>query len=158
VAIALFFPLPCDLIEPLLPTPRYKPKSGRPRRSDWVCLTGILFALRSGIPWRMLPQELGCGSGMTCWRRLRDWQEDGIWQLIHFVLLDWLARQSLGKSSLRVNVASTATVALFTIPTTPAWTFSHESASPGPRRFSTTRPYCALRMGSPRIWRAQATI
>jgi transposase len=40
----------------------------------------------------MLPQELGCGSGMTCWRRLRDWQEDGIWQLIHFVLLDWLAR------------------------------------------------------------------
>ena len=44
------------------------------------------------IPWRMLPQELGCGSGMTCWRRLRDWQEAGVWQLIHFVLLDWLAR------------------------------------------------------------------
>jgi transposase len=40
----------------------------------------------------MLPKELGCGSGMTCWRRPRDWQEDGIWQLIHFVLLDWLAR------------------------------------------------------------------
>ena len=39
-----------------------------------------------------LPQELGCGSGMTCWRRLRDWQEAGVWQLIHFVLLDWLAR------------------------------------------------------------------
>jgi len=39
----------------------------------------------------MLPQELGCGSGMTCWRRLRDWQEAGIWQLIHFSLLDWLA-------------------------------------------------------------------
>jgi len=40
----------------------------------------------------MLPQELGCGSGMSCWRRLRDWQELGIWQLLHFVLLDWLAR------------------------------------------------------------------
>jgi hypothetical protein len=40
----------------------------------------------------MLPQELGCGSGMTCWRRLRDLQEAGIWQLIHFSLLDWLAR------------------------------------------------------------------
>jgi transposase len=40
----------------------------------------------------MLPQELGCGSGMTCWRRLRDWQEAGIWQLIHFSLLDWLSR------------------------------------------------------------------
>jgi hypothetical protein len=40
----------------------------------------------------MLPQELGWGSGMTCWRGLRDWQEAGIWQLIHFSLLDWLAR------------------------------------------------------------------
>jgi transposase len=40
----------------------------------------------------MLPQEIGCGSGMSCWRRLRDWQQLGIWQLIHFVLLDWLAR------------------------------------------------------------------
>lgn len=56
------------------------------------CFTGILFVLRSGIPWEMLPQELGCGSGMTCWRRLRDWQEAGIWQLIHFSLLDWLLR------------------------------------------------------------------
>ena len=40
----------------------------------------------------MLPQELGCGSGMTCWRRLRDWQLAGVWGLIHFALLDWLAR------------------------------------------------------------------
>jgi transposase len=49
--------------------------------------------LRRGIPWEMLPQELECGSGMTCWRRLRDWQEAGIWQLIHFVLRDWLGRR-----------------------------------------------------------------
>jgi transposase len=40
----------------------------------------------------MLPKSLGCGSGMTCWRRLRDWQRDGIWELIHFALLDWLSR------------------------------------------------------------------
>ena len=47
-----------------------------------MCVNGIVFVLRSGIPWEMLPKELGCGSGMTCWRRLRDWQESGIWQLI----------------------------------------------------------------------------
>jgi transposase len=60
-----------DLIEPLLPVPRPRPNGGPPPISDRACLTGILFVLRSGIPWQMLPQELGCGSGMTCWRRLR---------------------------------------------------------------------------------------
>lgn len=83
-----------DLIEPLLPSPRQKPKGGRPRIPDRACLRGIVFVLRSGIPWEMLPQELDCGSGMTCWRRLRDWQEAGIWDLIHFALLDWLSRGS----------------------------------------------------------------
>jgi len=64
-----------------------------PRISDRSCLTGILFVLRSGIPRQMLPQELGCGSGMTCWRRLRDWQEHGIWDLMHVALLSWLSRE-----------------------------------------------------------------
>src|SRR5712692_6907964 len=81
-----------DLVEPFLPIPPRRLKGGRPRVSDRACLTGILFVLRSGIPWQMLPQELGCGSGMTCWRRVRDWQQTGVWDLVHFALLDWLAR------------------------------------------------------------------
>ena len=50
-------------------------------------LTGILFVLKTGIPWEDLPQEMGCGSGMTCWRRLRDWQQEGVWEKIHHALL-----------------------------------------------------------------------
>jgi transposase len=51
-----------NLIQPMLPSARYRPKGGRPRLQDRACLTGIVFVLRSGIPWEMLPQELGCGS------------------------------------------------------------------------------------------------
>lgn len=54
--------------------------AGRPRVSNRAALTGILFVLKSGIPWEMLPQEMGCGSGVTCWRRLRDWHEAGVWK------------------------------------------------------------------------------
>jgi transposase len=79
------------VIAPLLPLERPKPKGGRPRRiSDWAALTGILFVLKSGIPWEMLPQEMGCGSGMTCWRRLRDWQRAGVWRRLHHALLQRL--------------------------------------------------------------------
>jgi len=83
-----------DLIEPLLPPPITRPQGGRPRLSDRACLTGVVFVLRSGIPSRMLPRELGCGSGMSCWRRLPDWQQAGLWDLIHFALLNWLSREN----------------------------------------------------------------
>lgn len=48
--------------------------------------------LRSGIPWEMPPKELGCGSGVSCWRRLCDWQAAGVWQKVHERLLDELRR------------------------------------------------------------------
>ena len=68
-----------QLIEPVLPLPKPRRKKypGRKPISNRQALTGILFVLKTGIPWEYLPQELGCGSGMTCWRRLRDWQEAG---------------------------------------------------------------------------------
>lgn len=77
-------------IEPLLPCEAPKPKGGRPRCDDRAALAGIIFVLRSGIPWEMLPHKMGC-SGMTCWRRLRDWQEAGVWAALHRVLLERLA-------------------------------------------------------------------
>jgi transposase len=88
-------PLVCDalwtVIEPHIPVrKRRKCHTGRKPLPDRACLAGILFVLRSGIPWEMLPQEMGCGSGMTCWRRLRDWKNAGVWQTVHRVLLDKL--------------------------------------------------------------------
>lgn len=77
------------LIAPLLPPPKPRRAKypGRKALDDRAVLTGILFVLQSGIPWEMLPQEMGCGSGMSCWRRLRAWQEAGVWQRLHEVLL-----------------------------------------------------------------------
>jgi transposase len=59
---------------------------------DRATLAGILFVLKTGIPWEMLPQEMGCGSGMTCWRRLKEWHELGVWKRLHQTLLDRLGQ------------------------------------------------------------------
>ena len=80
-------------IAPLLPPEPPKPTGGRPRIPDRAALTGILFVLKTGIPWEYLPQEMGCGSGMTCWRRLRDWQQAGVWARLHHHLLNRLGTQ-----------------------------------------------------------------
>jgi transposase len=76
-----------NIIEPLLPAPKPRPKGGRPPVANRKALTGILFVLKTGIGWEDLPREMGCGSGMTCWRRLRDWQEAGVWDELHAALL-----------------------------------------------------------------------
>lgn len=81
-----------ELIQPLLPPPKPRRRRypGRKPLDNRRALTGIFFVLKSGIPWEMLPQEMGCGSGMTCWRRLREWQEAGVWQRLHELLLSKL--------------------------------------------------------------------
>ena len=100
-----------ELIEPLLPPP--KPRRwrhpGRKPLENRAVLTGILYVLRSGIPWEYLPQEMGCGSGMSCWRRLNEWHNAGVWQKVHEMLLaklhqadglDW-SRTVVDSSSIR---------------------------------------------------------
>jgi len=73
------------------PPPRY---GGRARVDDRAALAGIVYQLRTGVPWRLLPtRQLGCGSPVTCWRRLRDWQRAGVWRRLHQVLLDQLGRE-----------------------------------------------------------------
>ena len=77
-----------ELVEPLIPKVERRYRfPGRKRIDDRKVLTGILFVLQTGIPWEYLPQEMGCGSGMTCWRRLQEWQEAGVWQRLHELLL-----------------------------------------------------------------------
>ena len=81
-------------LEPLLPPFIPSPKGGR-RRSvdDRAALNGILFVLQTGIPWEDLPKELGMGSGMTCWRRLRHWQASEVWAKLHQAMLSKLREQ-----------------------------------------------------------------
>lgn len=79
-----------EAIQPLLPPEPQRQHGGSPRIPDRAVLGGIVFILRQGLRWRELPQELGFGSGVTCWRRLRRWQAVGIWHALHEVVLNWL--------------------------------------------------------------------
>ena len=76
-------------IEPLLPQP--KPRRfrfpGRKPLDYRKVLTGIIFVLKTGIPWEQLPQEMGCGCGMTCLNYLNAWQRAGVWEKLHQILL-----------------------------------------------------------------------
>ena len=97
-------------IAPLIPVRKRRRRyPGRLPRDDRQALNGILYVLNTGIAWRDLPQELGYGSGVTCWRRLRDWQAAGVWEELHHRLLvrlnaagqiDW-SRASVDSSHVR---------------------------------------------------------
>ena len=80
------------LMAPLLPERPPRPRGGRPPLDDRKALEGIVFVLRTGIPWASLPEAMGCGSGMTCWRRLRDWRGARVFERLHRALLDRLGR------------------------------------------------------------------
>ena len=70
-----------ELVEPLLPD-RTPQRTGRPRVGDRTAFTAIVFVLVTGVPWRMVPRQIGC-SGVTAWRRLREWQRAGVWERLH---------------------------------------------------------------------------
>jgi transposase len=83
------------LVEPLIPPrpPAVNGRTGRPRIDDRRALEGILYVLTTGIGWTKLPAELRCGSGVTCWRRLREWQDAGVWDRLYRVVLDRLGQR-----------------------------------------------------------------
>jgi transposase len=99
-------------IEPLLPRHQPDPRGGRPPIPDRPVLAAIVYMLRAGVPWRLLPaKQLGAGSPTTCWRRVHDWQQAGVWEQLHRRILDELrcqgrldlARASLDSISVRAK-------------------------------------------------------
>ncbi len=97
------------LIEPLLPVRKRRFRHpGRKRIDDRRTLAGILFVLRTGIAWQQLPQELEYGSGMTCWRRLKEWQQAGVFQALHERLLSQL--RAAGRLDLSTAVCDSASL------------------------------------------------
>lgn len=96
-------------IEPLLPMePEPSPKGGRPRVTNRQALTGIVFVLKTGIPWQSLPLEMDCGSGSTCWRRFSEWTELAVWSNLHALLLSQLGKA--GAINLERAVVDSASV------------------------------------------------
>jgi transposase len=122
------------LVEPILPKHTPSPKGGKPRTPDRVCLTGILFVLKTGIPWEDFPQEMGC-CGMTLWNRLDEWRKAGVWEDLHRLLLDKLrGEDAIDFSRVVVDSASVRAV--------------HGGKKPGPARWT------AARTGASTTWRS----
>jgi transposase len=122
------------VVAPHLPPEPPKPKGGRPRVDDRRAFTGIVFVLVSGLPWEMLPHEVAGCSGMTCWRRLRDWQQAGVWERVRRALLDRLGQiNGIDWSRCALDSASVA-------------------AKKGAPRAGRTRPTAASRAASATSW------
>jgi transposase len=83
------------LVAPLLPAPPRPPYGGRHRTiPDRKCFAAIVYMARTSTPWRLLPaRELGCGSPSTCWRRLTEWADAGVFDQFHLEALDRLGEQ-----------------------------------------------------------------
>jgi transposase len=99
-----------NLVEPILPKHPYVPGVGKARVPDRVCLTGILFVLKTGIPWEYFPHEMGC-CGMTLWNRLNEWRQAGVWDQLHRLVLNQLrADEQIDLSRVIVDSSSVRAV------------------------------------------------
>ena len=78
-----------DRVRPLLPFRPVNPKGGRPWADDKACFAGIVFALRNAVRWNHIPPPFP--SGVTCWRRHRDWTKAGVWDRVWRAVLAELA-------------------------------------------------------------------
>ena len=97
------------LVAPLLPAPPRPPYGGRCRAiADRNCFAAIVYMARTSTPWRLLPaRELGCGSPATCWRRLTEWANAGVFDQLHLQVLDRLGqRGQLDWSGVSVDTMS----------------------------------------------------
>lgn len=82
-----------EQVAPLLPPePEPSPLGGRPRVTNRQAFTGVVFVLKTGIPWQFLPIEMGCGSGSTCWRRFAEWTQLSVWSTLHNLFLSQLGK------------------------------------------------------------------
>jgi transposase len=97
-----------EAVRPLLPAHPPSRKGGRPRVGDRECLTGLVFLLRTGLAWRFLPLEMGCGSPATVWRRQKEWADAGVWPAVHHRLLEALGEA--GQVDLEEAVIDSASV------------------------------------------------
>ena len=104
------------IIQPLLPAHPPRPKGGRPPADDRGCVSGIVFILRTGCQWQMLPTKTFQVSGSTCWRRFNAWSRDGVWPRVHQEVLNRLGK--LGQVDRSTDVVDSASVrAIFGGPT-----------------------------------------
>ena len=98
-----------EQVAPLLPPePEPSPLGGRPRVTNRQAFTGVVFVLKTGIPWQSLPIEMGCGSGSTCWRRFSEWTALAVWSKLHNLLLSQLGKA--GAINLKRAVIDSASV------------------------------------------------
>ena len=123
---------------------------GRKRLDDRAALQGILFVLYTGIAWRHLPLELGFGSGSTCYRRMVEWQQAGVWERVHALLLaelhaagelEW-SRAVADSSHVQAKKgaprrARARLTGAETVPSTTSWSTRAGSRSPGRSRAAT---------------------